>query len=110
MDVILHDPVIQELEALLRSLKLLVERTDPRENIKIYLLYATKEELLDNFEFAPEITQSGFYKHVYSNGYGQCVGEPVAAVIGNYAFQNNAADLKLLSVRSNGAATGLVHR
>lgn len=43
MDVILHDPVIQELEALLRSLKLLVERTDPRENIKIYLLYATKE-------------------------------------------------------------------
>lgn len=109
MDVILHDPVIQELEALLRSLKLLVERTDPRENIKIYLLYATKEELLDNFEFTPEITQSGFYKHVYSNGYGQCGGELVAAVIGSYAFQNNAADLKLLSVRSNGAATGLVH-
>lgn len=43
MDLILHDPVIQELESLLRSLKLLVERTDPRENIKIYLLHATKK-------------------------------------------------------------------
>ncbi|VEA03376.1 Uncharacterized protein conserved in bacteria [Salmonella enterica subsp. enterica serovar Sanjuan] len=34
MDLILHDPAIQELEALLRSLKLLVERTDPRETSK----------------------------------------------------------------------------
>lgn len=107
MDLILHDPVIQELESLLRSLKLLVERTDPRENIKIYLLHATKEELLDNFEFAPEITQSGFYKHVYSSGYGQFGGEPVAAVIGNYAFKNNAADLKLLKYVS--AVSAMAH-
>lgn len=107
MDLILHDPAIQELEALLRSLKLLVERTDPRENIKIYLLHATKEELLDNFEFAPEITQSGFYKHVYSSGYGQFGGEPVAAVIGNYAFKNNAADLKLLKYVS--AVSSMAH-
>ncbi|WP_149911979.1 type VI secretion system contractile sheath large subunit [Citrobacter freundii] len=107
MDLILHDPAIQELEALLCSLKLLVERTDPRENIKIYLLHATKEELLDNFEFAPEITQSGFYKHVYSSGYGQFGGEPVAAVIGNYAFKNNAADLKLLKYVS--AVSAMAH-
>ncbi len=107
MDLILHEPVIQELEALLRSLKLLVERTDPRENIKIYLLHATKEELLDNFEFAPEITQSGFYKHVYSSGYGQFGGEPVAAVIGNYAFKNTAADLKLLKYVS--AVSAMAH-
>jgi type VI secretion system protein ImpC len=104
MDLILHDPVIQELESLLRSLKLLVDRTDPRENIKICLLHVTKEELLDNFEFAPEITQSGFYKHVYSSGYGQFGGEPIAAVIGNYAFENTASDLKLLQYISTVSA------
>lgn len=107
MDLILHAPEFQELEAFLRSLKLLVERTDPRENIKIHLLHVTKEEMLDNFEFAPEITQSGFYKHVYSSGYGQFGGEPVAAVIGNYAFKNNAADLKLLKYVS--AVSAMAH-
>lgn len=96
MDLICHSPEFQELESFLRSLKLLVNRADTRENIKIHLLHVTKEELLDDFEFAPEITQSGYYKHVYSTGYGQFGGEPVAAVVGNYAFANNAADMKLL--------------
>ncbi|MGT8859696.1 type VI secretion system contractile sheath large subunit [Enterobacter sp. 186315] len=96
MDLICHSPEFQELESFLRSLKLLVSRADTRENIKIHLLHVTKEELLDDFEFAPEITQSGYYKHVYSTGYGQFGGEPVAAVVGNYAFANNAADMKLL--------------
>ncbi len=107
MDLILHAPEFQEIEALLRSLKLLVDRTDPRENIKIHLLHVTKEEMLDDFEFAPEITQSGYYKHVYSSGYGQFGGEPVAAVIGNYAFKNTAADLKLLKYVS--AASAMAH-
>jgi type VI secretion system protein ImpC len=96
MDLILHAPEFQELESFLRSLKLLVDHADPRENIKIHILSATKEELLDDFEFAPEITQSGFYRHVYSSGFGQFGGEPFAAVIGNYSFNNTAADMKLL--------------
>ena len=32
-------------------IKLLVDRTDFRENIKINILHATKEELLEDFEF-----------------------------------------------------------
>ena len=104
MDLIFHSPEFQELESFLRSLKLLVERADTRENIKIYVVHATQEELLDDFEFAPEITQSGFYKHVYSSGYGQFGGEPVAAIIGNYAFKNTAADMKLLKYISTVSA------
>jgi type VI secretion system protein ImpC len=104
MDLIVHSPEFQELESFLRSLKLLVERADTRENIKIYVVHATQEELLDDFEFAPEITQSGFYKHVYSSGYGQFGGEPVAAIIGNYAFKNTAADMKLLKYISTVSA------
>lgn len=96
MDAILHEPSLQQIESSWRGLKLLVDRTDFRENIKINLLHVTKEELLDDFEFAPEITQSGFYKHVYSAHYGQFGGEPIGAVIGNYEFTSSAQDIKLL--------------
>lgn len=104
MDAIIHAPEFQELESLLRSLKLLVERADTRENIKVHFLNVTQEELLDDFEFAPEITQSAYYKHVYSSGYGQFGGEPVAAVIGNFAFKNTTPDMKLLKYISQVSA------
>lgn len=104
MDEILHNPTFQEMESSWRGLKLLIDRTDFRENIKIELLHATKQELLDDFEFAPEVVQSGFYKHVYSSGYGQFGGEPVGAIIGNYAFTPSSPDMKLLQyVASVGA-------
>lgn len=96
VDEILHHEKFRQLESSWRSLKLLVDRTDFRENIKINILHATKEELLDDFEFAPEIVQSGFYKHVYSSGYGQFGGEPIGAVIGNYEFTPKTPDMKLL--------------
>lgn len=96
VDEILHNEQFRELESSWRSLKLLVDRTDFRENIKINVIHATKEELLDDFDFAPEIVQSGFYKHVYSSGYGQFGGAPIGAVIGNYAFTPKTSDMKLL--------------
>ncbi|MCC8380658.1 MULTISPECIES: type VI secretion system contractile sheath large subunit [Xenorhabdus] len=101
MDEIMHAKQFQELESSWRSLKMLVDRTDFRENIKINIIHATKDELLEDFEFSPEIIQSGFYKHVYSTGYGQFGGEPVAAVIGNYAFNNTTPDIKLMQYVSS---------
>ena len=53
VDEILHNSEFQQLESSWRSLKLLVDKTDFRENIKINILHATKDELLDDFEFAP---------------------------------------------------------
>ncbi|MEF1207988.1 type VI secretion system contractile sheath domain-containing protein, partial [Photobacterium damselae] len=96
MDEILHDATIQEMESSWRGVKMLVDRTDFRENNKIELLHVTKEELLDDFEFAPETSQSGLYKHVYSAGYGQFGGEPVAAIVANYQFTPSTPDMKLL--------------
>ena len=81
VDEILHNEKFQEMESAWRGLKLLVERTDFRENIKIEVLNVSKEELLDDFEYATDITQSGLYKHVYSANYGQFGGEPVAAIV-----------------------------
>ncbi len=96
MDEILHCEEVQQMESSWRGLKVLVDRTDFRENIKIEVLHATKQELLDDFEFSPEATQSGLYKHVYSSGYGQFGGEPVGAIVGNYAFSPSSSDMKLL--------------
>ncbi|AFK66954.1 type VI secretion protein [Pseudomonas putida SJTE-1] len=97
MDAILHQPEFQQLESSWRSLKLLVDRTDFRENIKLEVLHVSKEDLLDDFENAADITCSGIYKHVYTAGYGQFGGEPVAAMVGNYNFGPSSPDIKLLS-------------
>lgn len=96
MDEILHNETFQQMESSWKGLKLLVDRTDFSENNKIDLLHATKEELLEDFEFSPETTQSGLYKHVYSSGYGQFGGEPTGAIIGNFAFTPSTPDMRLL--------------
>ncbi len=103
MDAIIHAPEFQELESLLRSLKLLVERADTRENIKVHFLNVTQEELLDDFEFAPEIRSlriTSMYIQAVTDNFG---GEPVAAVIGNFAFKNTTPDMKLLKYISRSA-------
>ncbi len=75
MDEILHHPDFQSLESSWRGLQLLVDRTDFRENIKIELLSVSRQDLLDDFEDSPEVTQSGLYKHIYSAEYGQFGGQ-----------------------------------
>lgn len=100
VDEILHNDSFQRMESAWRGLKLLVDRTDFRENIKLDVLHATKEELLEDFEFAPEIGQSGLYHHVYNSGYGQFGGEPVAGIIGHYDFTPSMPDIKLLQYTS----------
>nr|WP_241025148.1 type VI secretion system contractile sheath large subunit [Burkholderia sp. Ac-20384] len=97
MDTILHQPDLQKLESAWRGLKMLVDRTDFRENILIDVFQATKRELLEDFESAADITRSGFYKHVYTAGYGQFGGKPIGCVVSNYTFGPSAPDIKLLS-------------
>jgi type VI secretion system protein ImpC len=96
LDTILHNEEFQKLESSWRSLKFLVDRTDFRENIKIELLNVTKEELLEDFEDAPEVPKSGLYKTVYTAEYGQFGGKPYSAMIGNYDFGPGPQDVKLL--------------
>ena len=60
------------------------------------ILNVSKEDLLDDFEDAPEIPKSGLYKLVYTNEYGQFGGQPYAAMVGNYQFGPGPQDIKLL--------------
>ncbi|HDM76121.1 MAG TPA: type VI secretion system contractile sheath large subunit [Deltaproteobacteria bacterium] len=104
LDAILHHPEFQKLESAWRALKLLVDRTDFRENVKIEIVNISKEDLLEDFEDAPEVVKSGLYKLVYTSEYGQFGGQPYGAMIGNYEFGPGPQDIKLLQYVASVAA------
>lgn len=74
LDEILHNETFQEVESAWRGLKFLVDRTDFRQNVKIEVLDVSKEDLIQDFEDAPEIVQSGLYRHTYTNEYDTRAG------------------------------------
>lgn len=96
LSAILHNEDFQKLESSWRSLKFMIDRTDFRENIKVSLMNVSKDDLLDDFEDAPEVPKSGLYKTVYSAEYGQFGGQPYGAMIANYDFGPGPQDMKLL--------------
>jgi len=96
VDEVLHNDEFQKLESAWRSLKFLVDRTDFRENIKIEILNAPKDELIKDFDFSPDILKSGLYKKVYTENLGQFGGIPFSNIIGNYEFGPDPEDVELL--------------
>ena len=96
LDEILHNAEFQKMESTWRSLQFLVDRVDFRENVKVEILHVTKDELIEDFEDAPEVVKSGLYKTVYSAEYGQFGGKPYACLIGNYEFGAGPQDIRLL--------------
>ncbi|MDR2300806.1 MAG: type VI secretion system contractile sheath large subunit [Deltaproteobacteria bacterium] len=104
IDEILHDKDFQALESAWLGLKLLIDRSDFRENIEVEIINLTKDELLDDFLDAAEITQSSLYKLIYTAEYGQFGGKPVGAMIGNYYFGPTAMDIRLLQSLASVAA------
>ncbi|HKJ88195.1 MAG TPA: type VI secretion system contractile sheath large subunit, partial [Gammaproteobacteria bacterium] len=96
MDEILHHPDFQEMESTWRGLQFLLDRSDLRENIRVEVMNASKEDLLEDFEEAGENTNSGLYRHAYTDGYGQFGGEPVGVMIGDYSFTPSGQDIRLL--------------
>ncbi len=93
---ILHNDSFQQMESAWRGLKLVVDRTNFRENVKLEVLNISKDDLLADFEDAPDITNSGLYRTVYTGEYGQFGGEPYAAMIANYDFGPGPQDMALL--------------
>jgi len=96
LNEILHHPELQKLESAWRGLKFLIDRTDFRENIKVELLSVTKDELLTDFEDAPELVKSGLYRIAYSNEYGVFGGKPYGLICGNWELGPGPQDILLL--------------
>jgi len=96
LDAVMHHPDFQRVESTWRGVKSLVDQTDFRQNVRIELLDVSKENLVQDFEDAPEIAQSGLYLHTYTLEYDTPGGEPIAAAISNYEFDRGAQDIALL--------------
>lgn len=93
---VLHDPKFQRVESLWRGLYSMVTGIDFRRNVRLELLDISQEALRDDFDDAPELIQSGLYRHVYIEEYDQPGGEPIAALISAYEFDNSPQDIALL--------------
>ncbi|MEN6623397.1 MAG: type VI secretion system contractile sheath large subunit, partial [Smithella sp.] len=103
MDQILHNESLKKLESSWRSLKFLIDRTNFRENVKVEMMNVSKDDLLDDFSDAPEITKSGLYKTAYTSEYGQFGGKPYGLMVGNYEFGPGAQDIRLLQYMASTA-------
>ena len=105
LDRVIHHKEFQKMESAWRGLKFLVDRTDFRKNVRIEVLSASKDEMRESFEDAPELIQSALYKHVYTNAYDQPGADPYAAIVSNYEFDASAPDVALMQNLSKIAAS-----
>jgi len=96
LDTVMHHPEFQRVESTWRGVKSLIDQTDFRQNVRIELLDISKDHLVQDFEDAPEIAQSGLYLHTYTQEYDTPGGEPIAAAISNYEFSRSPQDIALL--------------
>ena len=102
VDVILHQPRFQKLEATWRSLYRLVEesynRADNREEIHIKLLHATRWELEKDLGVGAKkvASKTGLYEKIYNSSYNTYGGHPFGALVGDFEFSYQARDVDLL--------------
>lgn len=96
LDAVMHHPDFQRVESTWRGVKSLIDQTDFRQNVRIELLDISKDHLVQDFEDAPEIAQSGLYLHTYIQEYDTPGGEPIAAAISNFEFDRSPQDIALL--------------
>jgi type VI secretion system protein ImpC len=105
LNVILHHPEFQKLEASWRGLRYLMDQSETGTMLKIKVLNATKKELVRDFERAPDWDQGALFKKIYEEEYGRFGGDPFSALIGDYEFSRHPEDMDLLKQISSVAAT-----
>ena len=97
MNAILHDPRFQALEAAWREIYWLVSSLELNETLQLYLLDATKAEVLEDLTAAQDdLTRSKTYKTLVEAA--QVAGaEPWSLVVGAYEFGPGGEDIALLA-------------
>jgi len=104
LNEVMHTEDFQKLEASWRGLHYLVHQTETGDQLKIRVINATKEELVDDMTDAPDFDQSALWNKVYEEEYGMFGGEPYGLLVGDYEFTRHPQDVFLLGKISNVAA------
>jgi type VI secretion system protein ImpC len=94
---VLHHEQFQKLESAWRSLWYLVNNTEFRQNIRIEVLNASKEDLLADFQDCKDWQKSGLFKTVYRDQYNTFGGNPFGLMVSNYELDYRAPDVELMS-------------
>lgn len=99
MNLIIHQPAFQKLEAAWRGLSYLVDNTNVNETQKIRVLNITQQELMSTLSRyrGTAWDQSPIFKQIYENEYGQFGGEPFGCLVGDYPFDHSPIGVSLLS-------------
>jgi len=96
MRAILHHPDFQELEAAWRSAFFLVRHLETGEDLKLYLLDITKDELAEDLEATRHVRHSKLHRLLVEEAAHTLGAEPWAIVAGNYTFGRHAEDARML--------------
>ena len=84
---VLQHPQFQMIESAWRAADFLVRNLDA-ENLKLYLVDISKDELAADLRAQEELQSAGIYSAPY--------GQPCAVLVGNYTFDESAGDADLL--------------
>jgi type VI secretion system protein ImpC len=96
MRVLLHHPDFQEIEAAWRGLHLLVRRLETNENLKIFLLDLTRDELVTDLTRSDNPGDSRLYDLLVREALQTTGGQPWAVIAGHYTFGPGHDDASLL--------------
>ncbi len=89
VNVILHHPSFQRLEASWRGLQFLVGKLpEGEENVKIRILNVSWRELSRDQQNALEFDQSQLFRKVYEDEFGHPGGEPFGVLLGDYEIRH----------------------
>lgn len=91
LNVIIHHPRFQKLEASWRSLWFLAEQADGTQNIKVRVLDISWAEVAKDIGRALEFDQSHLFNKIYSEEYGTPGGEPYGVIIGDYEISHQVS-------------------
>ena len=98
MRKVLHDPAFQALEAAWRAVHWLITELETGEDLKLYLLDVTKQELeVDLHSAGGNWQASALYRLLVEKGARTLGGQPWSLLVGNYTFAKGSVDIALLA-------------
>jgi type VI secretion system protein ImpC len=98
MRAILHHRDFQALEATWRGIRDLVTGLELDENLELFVLDVTKQELLADLRtHMTDLTASGLHRQWVDNAIGGPGGHPWSLIVGHYEFTYREEDIGLLA-------------
>ena len=81
LNVILHHPRLQQLEALWRSVMILIETAGDDVKCKVLLLDARWADIRQDIERCGTVENSELYRKIHDEGFGIAGGEPLGLIV-----------------------------